>query len=416
MSASTAESLWNPAEIGYFDPSRSGNAIGDVYQFIDRFTTVAFATNFEEVQANLHTCLLGPAGEWYKVLLDYHKKMLCYNDKAKNWIAALIERFDTEYRNKDYYHCSNKATHICQQLERKYIEDHQRAQHEQRQHDNERREQQRLERVKRFEAQENARQQYEMVQQRIREEQEMEPQKRLDEQEIERQIAEQKAKDEAFACRRCPEKFSSNTKLHKHIAAHHITPARASSAALAPAQAMAISSSALPTPTPPTTSSAPPTPPASTHSATPKLSYAAIAGSRAPFTPPTTPRITKHVSSIPIAKATFSALLTPTTPTLPTTPKIAKSTCTMPKPATYMTIEDLFRKFAPRNTEPPHQHAADRPQSLQMPLPILRQKATVSRSLATISAFNKCARSTKSVPSSISTRFTVAYHAIPTWE
>ena len=49
MSASNAESLWNPAEIGYFDLSRSGNAIGDVYQFIDWFTTVAFAANFKEV-------------------------------------------------------------------------------------------------------------------------------------------------------------------------------------------------------------------------------------------------------------------------------------------------------------------------------------------------------------------------------
>ena len=84
MSVFTAESLWNPAQIGYFDPSRSSNAIGDVYQIIDRFTTFTFATNFEEVQANLYTCLLRLAEKWYKVLLDYHKKMLCYNDKAKN--------------------------------------------------------------------------------------------------------------------------------------------------------------------------------------------------------------------------------------------------------------------------------------------------------------------------------------------
>ena len=46
MSASTAEFLWNPAEIGYFNLSRSGNAIGNVYQFINQFITVAFATNF----------------------------------------------------------------------------------------------------------------------------------------------------------------------------------------------------------------------------------------------------------------------------------------------------------------------------------------------------------------------------------
>ena len=136
MFASTAESLWNPAKIGYFNQSRSGNAIGDMYQFIDQFITVAFAINFKGVQANLHTCLLGTARERYKVFPNYHKKMLCYNNKAKNWIAALIKHFDTKYRNKDYYHYSNRAIHIYQQLERKYIKDCQQAQYEQCQRNN----------------------------------------------------------------------------------------------------------------------------------------------------------------------------------------------------------------------------------------------------------------------------------------
>ena len=174
MSVSTAEFLWNLAKIGYFDPSRSGNAIGDVYQFIDQFTTVAFATYFKKVQANLHTCLLELAGEWYKVFPDYYKKMLCYNNKAKNWIAALLERFDIKYRNKDYYDCLNRTKHIYQQLEKKYIKDRQRAQHEQYQCDNEQCKQQHLEWVKCFKEQEIAHQQYEIEQQRICEEQEME--------------------------------------------------------------------------------------------------------------------------------------------------------------------------------------------------------------------------------------------------
>ena len=443
MSASTAESLWNPAEIGYFDPSRSGNAIGDVYQFIDRFITVAFATNFDEVQANLHTCLLGPAEKWYKVLPDYHKKMLC--DRARNWIAALLERFDTEYRNKDYYHCLSRADHIYQQLERKYVEDRQRAQHKQRQCDNERRKQQRLERVKHFEEQEIARQQHEMEQQRIREKQEMEQQrirekqemerqKRLDDQEMERQIAEQKAKNEAFACRRCPEKFSSNTKLHKHIAAHHIKPARASSEALAPAQAMAISSSVPPTPptSPKPAISSPPTPFLSSVLATSAIGSTPLSPptstlfSWATFsTPSTPPKIAKAFSPAPLTRPT-----TPRTPTSPTTPKIAKSTCAMP--AAYMTIEDLFWKFAAHTIQ--HQHTTElRPQSLQTPLPSpIPHQATVARSFATLSAFDKRARSSKSAPNlayirftagcqksstfAIPTCFAAACHAIPTWE
>ena len=52
----------------------------------------------------------------------------------------------------------------------------------------------------------------------------MERQKRLDEQEIEQQIAKQKAKDKAFAYCQYPKKFLSNTKLHKHIVAHHTKP------------------------------------------------------------------------------------------------------------------------------------------------------------------------------------------------
>ena len=67
---------------------------------------------------------------------------------------------------------------------------------------------------------------------------------------------------------------------------------------------------------------APPTPPTSTPATSPKPSYAAIAG-RPLLTPP-----------IPL-----------------TTPK-AKSPWAMPKPVAYMTIEDPFRKVAPRESPP----------------------------------------------------------------
>ena len=180
----------------------------------------------------------------------------------------------------------------------------------------------------------------------------MEQQRICEEQEMKQQIAEQKAKDKAFACCQCPEKFPSNIKLHKHIVTHYTK---------LPLSALAMplsSSSVLASPT--TTSilqvtfSVPPSLLASSLSAMPKLSYAAIAGTR-------TPKLSK------IAKATFSALPTPPTTPLPlttpkiakatlfaaftplTTPKIAKPICTIPKPAAYMTIEDLFWKFAPCN-------------------------------------------------------------------
>lgn len=73
-------------------------------------------------------------------------------------------------------------------------------------------------------------------------------------------------------------------------------------------------------------------PPASSPSATPKLSYAAIAGSRTSLTTPTTPKIS--LSSPTLAASASSH--TPFTPFI--TPKIVKAMCTIPKPATYMTI------------------------------------------------------------------------------
>lgn len=77
----------------------------------------------------------------------------------------------------------------------------------------------------------------------------------------------------------------------------------------------------------------------------PKLNYTVITGSRAPFTPPTTLKITKHApsTSISMLQATSSALLMPfTTPTLSITPKIVKATYAISKPAMYMTIDNLF--------------------------------------------------------------------------
>ena len=105
---------------------------------------------------------------------------------------------------------------------------------------------------------------------------------------LEQQQAEEarieKERLEAFACRRCPAKFPSNTKLHDHIRNHHAKKPKA----------------ALPTP---------PTPPA--------LPIPFAAPSMPPQMPPTPP-------------------LTP--PALPATPP------STPKKA-YLTMDDLFARF-----------------------------------------------------------------------
>ena len=45
--------------------------------------------------------------------------------------------------------------------------------------------------------------------------------KQQEEARIAKEQAEAKTKAEAFACRRCPAKYPSNTQLHKHIDEHH---------------------------------------------------------------------------------------------------------------------------------------------------------------------------------------------------
>ena len=224
--------------------------------------------------------------------------------------------------------------------------------------DNQRREQQRLERQRRLDEQKFESQRYKMEQQCI-----------CDEQEIERQKAEQKARDEAFTCRRCSAKFPSNTKLHVHISAHHSKPAKKSMLQLPPTPTLPTSALAIPFSTPALATSAashtflaPATPPASAPSATPKPSYAAIAGHRALPTPPSsTPSITPKLSYAKVAKQSLPT--PPRSPSPPITPKAAKSRCA----AAYMTMDDLFRKFAPNPTRSSCQSIELKSQSLQTP-------------------------------------------------
>ena len=146
------------------------------------------------------------------------------------------------------------------------------------------------------------------------------------------QLAKQKAKDEAFSCRRCAAKFPSNSKLHKHVAERHTRKLSVLQSTVE------LAASKLPT--------APlATPPASTPSTTPKLSYAAVAKSAKSTkaslpTPPASPH--PKISYATLAESTSKS----TSPPVPSHIKPKASTT----PRNYMTMEDLFRRFSPTNT------------------------------------------------------------------
>ena len=153
---------------------------------------------------------------------------------------------------------------------------------------------------------------------------------RLEEEEKARIQAEEVARLEAFACRRCPAKFASNTKLHEHVRDHH-------------------------------TKSASPTPPAS-----PKLSLSAITSIQIapasptpspkpapPLTPPATPPKTWAVVASKPTKPVPQPASKPASAASPlTSPPTPAQTSPQPlKP--YLTIDDLYRMFHVK--QPPHQ-------------------------------------------------------------
>lgn len=257
---------------------------------------------------------------------------------AEGRLRDLEERKDLEYRTKNLQFREkqlreNGSKHRKRQSLRRaarskeqeiarqqYEIEQQRIQQVQRQRENERQEQLRWERQKRLEEQELKQEEHAWEQLLI----EMD-------QDFERQIAEEKAR-EAFVCRRCPAKFSSNTQLHIHISAQHSKPTKA-------APAMAISSSSAPLSRPATPS------PSSTPATTSKPSYADLARR----TPPTPPSATSSTTPLKpnYAKMAGKATSTPCTPTTtPSTPAPPIPWHTKPNRAKYMTMEDLFRKFA----------------------------------------------------------------------
>ena len=149
-----------------------------------------------------------------------------------------------------------------------------------------------------------------------------------------------KKKTEAFACKRCPEKYPSNTKLHDHVREKHTKPEK-------------------PTPQTPTT---PPTPPASPPPApsapvspvsppSATITMTTPPSSPAPSSPPPSASIEPAASSEPIT----SPIIPPTTPRKPISwaemtsrPRQSISRSRLPRPT--ITTYDLL---TPPST-PPH--------------------------------------------------------------
>ena len=140
----------------------------------------------------------------------------------------------------------------------------------------------------------------------------------------------------AFACRRCPARFPSNTQLHKHIDEHHAKKLKfePSAPATPPATPLQTTSKSIST-SAHTSAEAPNNAPAST------LALASCA----PLTPPSTPSqkackpTTSRHSRLP--RPTFTSPLTsPQTPHIQSTNHVTK-----PPYKPYMTIDDLYTMF-----------------------------------------------------------------------
>ncbi|KAG7006488.1 hypothetical protein G7Y79_00014g036630 [Physcia stellaris] len=180
---------------------------------------------------------------------------------------------------------------------------------------------------------------------------ERDEQKRLaEQQEQERQAAEEariaKAKAEAFACRRCPAKFPSNTKLHQHICDHHTKkpkpvvsnpPTPPTSPPTSP-ESVTSPDSLKPAPQPKTLTTPPPTPPTSISSPppTPKRATSPKRSLLSGSAPESVPKHSGNTPTCPLTPPHTPAATRPTPPS-----KSAFATPTKP----YLTINDLFRMF-----------------------------------------------------------------------
>ena len=143
----------------------------------------------------------------------------------------------------------------------------------------------------------------------------------------------------AFACRRCPEEFSSNTKLHEHVRTKHKKPVKPS----APASPLTPPASPVATP------SAPATPPT-----TPKISISWAEVASRPKKPNTPSRLPRPTFQFGLPTPPPSPVLLPQEPTNHIAKRPSNTPPFAPPKKSYLTIGDLYARF----------HGKPRPMSL----------------------------------------------------
>ena len=234
-------------------------------------------------------------------------------------------------------------------------------------------------------------------------------QRQAEEARIAKERAEEAARlaAEAFACRRCPEKYPSNTKLHEHVRTKHAKPAKPTSDEKPPPPPPPMIAVATPS-TPPT--SPPPAPSAMSTTATPPSSPPTPITSHA--TTPATPKKPiswAEIASRPMTPSKPSRIPRPTAlPTPPATPPPSphlapilqpqKSTNSSTKRSSitrfnkppYLTVQDLYTRF----------HGKPKPTSLttiQIRLPPAPPSGMRTRQMRITQYFKPAAKSPGSV-------------------
>ena len=211
----------------------------------------------------------------------------------------------------------------------------------------------------------------------------------------EARLAKERAAAEAFVCRRCPAKYPSNTQLHKHIDEHHTKSAKPITT---PAPAPAPSDTQdhkTPTPPPPPKEPLTMSPPVVILDQTPIAPPAKPVQITAPITPPSTPVTSPQITWAAIAAKPAIPIVS-----LPTPPPSPPQTPVLLHRKPYMTMDDLFAKFAgkiKKNSPGTIQENASSPALRQMH----------------ITSYYKPAKSPKSPKSSKSKVFTISPSSAP---
>ena len=166
-----------------------------------------------------HGCSQGSAEEWYQEHLVYQRDML-NNGSIEQFCSYLLKAADQARRAMQQQEQQAREAQLAKEaLER------QQAAIKARRHDEA--EQARLAKERQQAKEQRLLQHQPQEAQRLQQQQQQVERARLQQ--------EEQARLEALACRRCPARFSSNTKLHQHIEDHHAKKPRSGASSPPPA-------------------------------------------------------------------------------------------------------------------------------------------------------------------------------------